>query len=165
MPGISTAPVSGSQMTALEARRINTYTAVGNNSRTIRDGVQSAEGWFTDTYVNLSNFLEEMETNVLNVFLRNKKVPYSNNGQNMLVSAVAQTCRRYVANGSFSDRDEADPASENGLRGVPAFVIIPTPIADTTPSERAARIAPPIQVVVNDASAMHSIAINIDVVS
>jgi hypothetical protein len=165
MPGIPTVPVSETDLSALNQRRINTFTAIGNNARTIREGVQSADGWFTDTYINLANLLEEMQVEVLNAFLRNKKIPYNNNGQNILISAVSLILNRYVSNGTLSDREIQDPSSENGLGLVPAFVIDPAPIAATTASMRAARIAPPIQVTVNEAGAMHSIAINIEVVN
>ena len=104
LTGIETVPLTETQLSSLKARRINTYVSMGNSSSVVREGVQSADSWFTDSHVNLSNYKEELQVEVFNVFMRNKKVKYTSAGQDLLVSAAAKINNRYIRNGTFADR-------------------------------------------------------------
>ncbi|CAK7078407.1 MAG: hypothetical protein MEBIL_02902 [Bilophila sp.] len=163
LPGISTVPLTETQLAALESRRINTYVSIGNTSSVIREGVQAASDWFTDSLVNLDNYKEELQVEVYNVFLRNKKVPYTQAGQNLLVSAAAKINRRYTDNGTFAPRDVESDNTETGYDTLPATSITPASVAGATMSERAARIAPPIAITAYEAGAFHSVAIAVSV--
>ena len=163
LPGISTVPLTETQLAALESRRINTYVSIGNTSSVVREGVQAAADWFTDSLVNLDNYKEELQVEVYNVFLRNKKVPYTQAGQNLLVSAAAKINRRYTDNGTFAPRDVESDATETGYDTLPATSITPASVAGATMSERAARIAPPIAITAYEAGAFHSVAIAVSV--
>ena len=163
LPGIGTVPLTETQLAALESRRINTYVSIGNTSSVIREGVQAASDWFTDSLVNLDNYKEELQVEVYNVFLRNKKVPYTQAGQNLLVSAAAKINRRYTDNGTFAPRDVESDNTETGYDTLPATSITPASVAGATMSERAARIAPPIAITAYEAGAFHSVAIAVSV--
>ena len=164
LDGIEPSAVGETKLAALNSRRINCYVYIGNNSRTLREGVQGADTWYTDSLVNLDNFREELQVEVYNVFLRNKKLPYTAAGQDKLVSAAAKICRKYTRNGVFADRDvEADV--ESGFTTLPATSINPVPVALSTLSQRAARIAPPIQITAYEAGAFHKVSIGVEVYS
>ena len=163
--GIETVAITETQLSVLQSKRINTFTAIGNNSRTIRDGVMSSDSWFCDDRVNIDNFVEELQVAVFNVFLQKKKVPYTAAGQLMLIGAMSQVSQNYVTNGSFADRQVADTSQKAGFRVEKAYVINPTPVYNATASDRANRVAPPIQETVYLAGAMHKVTINVDVVS
>lgn len=151
---------------ALQARRINTITGiVGQTLKYFREGVQSSSAWSTDAWVNVCNFIAELEIEILNVFLRNNKVAYTVNGQNLLIAAASKICNKYKNNGSFADRMEEDPASDSGFTLVPACKIEIQDLAATTAAQRAAHIGTPITITVNDSGWMGSIAINVDVVA
>lgn len=165
LPGIATVPLTETQLSNLESRRINTFVAIGNNSRCFREGVMASSTYFMDDRTNLDNFVEQLQVAVYNVFLRNKKVPYTPAGQSLLSSACAQICEIFVNNGSFAPRQIADEASETGYTVAPAYFIDPSPIYLATASNRAARIAPPIAITVYLAGAMHKVTINVDVIS
>lgn len=151
---------------ALAARRINTITGiVGQDTKFFREGSQSSATWSTDGWVNICNFIAELEVNILNVFLRSKKVPYTVDGQNLLIAAAAKTCNKYKNNGSFADRMEEDLNSETGYKLIPACQIDIQDIASTTAAQRAAHIGTPMTITVSDAGWMGSIAINVDVVA
>jgi hypothetical protein len=165
MSGIPTVPITSTQLTILNSRRINTYTLIGNNSETIREGVQSSDDWFSDDIVNLDNFVEELQVEVYNVFLRNRKVPYTSAGQLLIVSACEKICRKYVNNGVFADRPVESTENESGVSILPAYDIVPTPIEQATTSNRAARIAPPVQIIAYLAGAFHKLNINVDVIA
>lgn len=163
LEGIEPSIITETQLSALNSRNINCYVAIGNTSRTVREGVQGADTWFTDTLVNLDNFREELQVEVYNVFLRTPKVPYTTAGQDKLVSAAAKICRKYKRNGVFADRDVEDETTETGYVSLPATDIVPVSVANATTSERAARIAPPIAITAYEAGAFHKVTVNVDV--
>lgn len=163
LTGIETVPLTETQFSSLKARRINTYVSMGNSSSVVREGVQSADSWFTDSHVNLSNYKEELQVEVFNVFMRNKKVKYTSAGQDLLVSAAAKINNRYIRNGTFADREEETTDNETGYTTLPACTITPAPLYSATTSERANRVAPPIAIVAYEAGAFHSVAIDVTV--
>lgn len=163
LTGIETVPLTETQLSSLKARRINTYVSMGDSSSVVREGVQSADSWFTDSHVNLSNYKEELQVEVFNVFMRNKKVKYTSAGQDLLVSAAAKINNRYIRNGTFADREEETTDNETGYTTLPACTITPAPIYSATTSERANRVAPPIAIVAYEAGAFHSVAIDVTV--
>ena len=163
LTGIETVPLTETQLSSLKVRRINTYVSMGNSSSVVREGVQSADSWFTDSHVNLSNYKEELQVEVFNVFMRNKKVKYTSAGQDLLVSAATKINNRYIRNGTFADREEETTDNETGYTTLPACTITPAPIYSATTSERANRVAPPIAIVAYEAGAFHSVAIDVTV--
>lgn len=149
---------------ALQARRINTLTGiVGQSIKYFREGVQSSSVWSTDGWVNVCNFINELEIEILNVFLRNNKVTYTVNGQNLLIAAASKICNKYKNNGSFADRIEEDAQSESGFKIIPACQISIQELSATTAAQRAAHIGTPLTIIVNDGGWMGSIAINVNV--
>lgn len=149
-------------VSTLNSRRINTITGViGQNAKYFREGVQSSSLWSTDGWVNICNFIAELEIEILNVFLRNNKVAYTTNGQNLLIAAASKICNKYKVNGSFADRLEEDATSDTGFRLVPACQIDIQELSATTASQRAAHIGTPMTITVNDAGWMGSIAIDV----
>lgn len=165
LDGIEPSPLTETQVSALAARNCNCYVLMGNTSRVIREGTQSADTWFTDSFVNLMNYKEELQVEVFNVFLRNKKVPYTTAGQDLLVSAAAKINNRYTRNGTFADREVETTDNESGVETLPATSISPTLVAQATTSERAARIAPPIAITCYEAGAFHSVSLTVTVYS
>lgn len=148
----------------LKNRRINTITGiVGQTLKYFREGVQSSSAWSTDGWVNVCNFIAELEIAILNVFLKAPKVPYTINGQNLLVAAASKICNKYKNNGSFADRIEEDSTSESGYKIIPACEIDIQDLGATTAAQRAAHIGTPMTITVQDSGWMGSIAINVNV--
>lgn len=165
LPGIETVQLSETEWIALQNKGYNTYTAIGNDSKTYRDGNTSGlVGWYMDTVINLDNFLEDLSVNVFNVFLRNKKIPYTRQGQLLLVDACQDTGTQYTYNGTFANRQEADITVKSGFTLTPAVQVIPTPVDQASAADRAARIGPPIQMIVQESGAIHSTSINVELV-
>lgn len=160
-----TLPDLNTNLTTLDNKRCNTITYWGTrDALCVRNGDQSSSLWRSDLWVNVCNFIAELKINVANVFLRNKKVPYTVAGQTLLTSAITQTCDAYVTNGSFADREYADSTSENGVSLQPAYTITPQPISSSTAAQRRAGIGTPFVIVLNDSGSMRSVAISIEVV-
>ena len=157
-------PAIETNVAALASRRINTITGiVGQTLKYFREGVQSSSAWATDGWVNVCNFINELEIEILNVFLRNNKVAYTVNGQNLLIAAASKICNKYKNNGSCADRIEEDPQSDTGFKIVPACQIEIQELSATTAAQRAAHIGTPLTITVNDSGWMGSIAINVNV--
>ena len=151
---------------ALNARRINTITGiVGQTLKYFREGNQSSSAWSTDGWVNVCNFIADLEIEILNVFLRNNKVSYTVNGQNLLIAAASKVCNKYKNNGSFADGIEEDTSSETGYKIIPACKIDIQDLASTTAAQRAAHVGTPLTITLNDAGWMGSIAINVNVLA
>lgn len=160
-----TLPDLNTNLTTLDNKRCNTITYWGTrDALCVRNGDQSSSLWRSDLWVNVCNFIAELKINVANVFLRNKKVPYTVAGQTLLTSAITQTCDAYVTNGSFADREYADSTSENGVSLQPAYTITPQPISSSTAAQRRAGIGTPFAIVLNDGGSMRSVAISVKVV-
>lgn len=157
-------PSIETNVAALESRRINTITGiVGQTIKYFREGVQSSSLWTTDGWVNVCNFINDLRIEILNVFLRNTKVAYTINGQNLLIAAASKVCNKYKNNGSFADRIEEDKTSDTGYKIIPACQIEIQDLGATTAAQRAAHIGTPLTITVNDSGWMGSIAINVNV--
>lgn len=160
-----TLPDLNTNLTTLDNKRCNTITYWGTrDALCVRNGDQSSSLWRSDLWVNVCNFIAELKINVANVFLRNKKIPYTVAGQTLLTSAITQTCDAYVTNGSFADREYADSTSENGVSLAKAYTITPQPISSSTAAQRRAGIGTPFAIVLNDSGSMRSVAISVEVV-
>lgn len=160
-----TLPDLNTNLTTLGNKRCNTITYWGTrDALCVRNGDQASSLWRSDLWVNVCNFIAELKINVANVFLRNKKVPYTVAGQTLITSATTKTCDAYVTNGSFADREYADSTAENGVSLQKAYTITPQPISSSTPAQRRAGIGTPYTIVLNDSGSMRSVAISVEVV-
>lgn len=161
MPAVSFPNIS-TDLTALKNKRINTITGiVGQNINIIREGMNSSQVWYTDMWVDVCNFIAEIEIAALNVFLRNKKIGYTSDGQTKFISACTEIGNKYVTNGAFADRIISNPEAQNGLGLLPAFTIDIQSLENVTAAQRAAREGTPITIYVNPTNAMNTIRINI----
>lgn len=165
LPGISTVSLTETQWSTLQGKGYDTYVTVGNSSITYRDGGTEDPSYWMDSTINLDNFVEDLSVNILNVFLRNKKVPYTRRGQMMLVDAARNTGEQYIFNGTFADRETASSSSKSGAVTLPGVQVIPTPITSMSNSDRQNRIGPPIKLICQEAGAIHSVAVSVEVVS
>ena len=163
--GIPTVGLSVTQYTTLQGKHYNTFSLTGNNSRVFREGTQVAAGWFIDDQINVDNLKEELQVAAYNAFLRNGKVPLTVGGQAIMEDSLTPTGERYTDNGSIADRQVVDLSSKSGFSLEPAYSITSGNIALLTASDRAVRKAPPMVFTVYLAGAMHSIDININVIS
>lgn len=76
---------------------------------------------------------------------------------------MAKINRRYTRNGTFADREVETTANETGVETLPATNISPASVASATTSDRAARLAPPIEVTCYEAGAFHKVSLTVTV--
>lgn len=161
--GIPTVPMDVTMLETLNGKNINTFTLVGQNSRTFRNGVQSNENWFIDDLINLDNFREYLQVSVYNVFLSNKKVPYNQSGVNLLRNAIVVVCDQFVKNGTLSERPSTpEEKADSGYDVQPAYSVSFKDIFEMTAEDRAKRIGPPASITANLTGAIHSLDINVE---
>lgn len=160
--GITTVGITETELSVLNNKRYNTFTRVGNNARTFRDGVDSSPIWYMDSLINLDNYKEELQVALYNVFLREGKIPYTEVGQDKLYQAAYQISNRYVRNGTFADRRTEDSNRPDGTRTIPAFTIELQDLAFVTEAQRQAREGTPMQIDAYEAGAMHSLQVNVN---
>lgn len=163
--GISPCELDVTKHDILKHRRINMFVRVGNAARTYRYAMQGAASWWTDSYAGACNYREELQVAVCNCLYRNKKIPYTERGIALIVSAIGEICERYVYNGYLADRDITDLTVQSGYRTLKAYDIQPTPIYKATDTERAERTAPPISVIIYEAGAIHHVDIAVELVN
>ena len=167
LPACTPVVLSLTDWTVLQSKGYNVYSTTGLNALVYREGTTADEStpWFLDTVINMDNFIQDLSANVYNVFLRNGKVPYTVKGQLLLVDACRDTANQYTYNGTFADRQVIDTTNKAGVSNVPAVTITPTPISSISAATRATRVGPPIALICQEAGAIHSIAVNVQVVS
>lgn len=161
LEGITTTSLTLSELNVLEGKLYNVYTLMNNGATVWREGINDTT-YYTDDWINIQNFALDLETSIYNEFLRRPKVPYTVEGQIGIVAVIQQVCNQYVLNGMLAPRQIENTALRSGVETLPAFQIVPTPIQDATPAQRAARQAPPILVIGQLAGAMHQININVN---
>lgn len=162
LAGISASDINETQLNTLESKGFNVLTRVGNTARTLREGVTASPLFFVDDRILLDNFREEVQTAVFNLFLRERKVPYTTQGATLVQQAIREVCDRYVTNGGIAPRPVADATRDNGEAILPAFQINFTPLRLVSSSDRANRIGPPFSVILQLSGAIHSVTINVE---
>lgn len=163
--GIPTVKVTETQLEVLNGKNVNTFTLVGNDARTYREGVESAPSWYIDERINLDNFAESLQVSVYNIFLQNKKVPYTTDGITLLQNAIIRVCNQYVRNGTFADRPMEATEAGNGVNISPAYRIVMQELSAIGTAQRASRIGPTTQIICNLSGAIHSITLNVETIS
>ena len=166
LPGIP--PINPGQSTIetilaeLEARYCSTFVLQGNGNRCFQDAMSSGQ-WYFDSVVNVDNFQNDLQTAIFNNRLQYPKIPFTVQGQTYDVGAAVAICNQYVRNGFLAPR-QVPNQSGNGFTTLPAYNIIPSPVGAASPSSRATRTSPPIQIIAYEAGSMRKITVNVSAV-
>jgi len=144
LPGIPGETFSGSDITALEAKRCTRYETVGGLSRTI-GGYTSDPGAFIDVIRGLDWLEQRMAEDVFNRLANAKKVPYTNAGIAIIEGEARNRLQIGIANGVVAD-------DEN--------LTVTTPqVSDTTSGDRSARILRNVSFTARLAGAIHQVIV------
>jgi hypothetical protein len=162
LTGIPTSPIDVTQLTVLQSKGYNLFTAVGVSARTFRDGETSTSPqWYLDQLIGLDNYKEDLSVNLYNVWLRNKIVPFDESGVALEQDAIDQINEKYVFNGFLGPRRVLDLATKEGFRVDPAYATSFAPLELSTASERAARSGPPATINLNMRGAINTLSVNV----
>lgn len=165
-PGVVPANISESQAQTLRAKRCNVFVNYDNDTAIIQYGVMSGNAYFDEMH-GLDWFADALQTEEYDLLYQSKtKIPQTDAGQNQLVNCAAAVCQEAVHNGLVAPgKWNADGFGqiERGDYLTEGFYIYSPPMAEQAQSTREQRIAPPIQIALKLAGAIHEIDCIVDV--
>jgi len=165
-PGISAETLTTAQAAALEAVNGNVFVNYSNGAAIIEQGVM-ADGTFIDEVHGLDWLQNSIQTEVFNTLYQSStKIPQTDAGVNALVAATAGRLDQSVRNGLVAPNQwNADGFGElsRGDWLEEGYYIYALPTRLQSQSDREQRKAPPIQVAVKLAGAIHSAVILVNV--
>jgi len=165
-PSVVAENLTETQAQTLKAKRCNVFVNYQNDTAIIQYGVMSGQAYFDEIH-GLDWFADALQNAEYNLLYQSKtKVPQTDAGQNQLVNVAAGVCQEAVNNGlvaagqwnadGFGQIERGDYLSEG-------FYIYTAPMAAQDQSIREQRIAPPIQIALKLAGAIHEIDCIVDV--
>lgn len=162
-PGIVPETLTSTQIAALESYNGNVYVtyAFGTGTPIIEPGI-CPSGQFIDTIQGVDALRIQIQTNLFNILLGTPtKVPQTDAGVNVLENGVDSACSQFIVNGFGAP----GVWNANGFGQLQpgqfldkGYYIYAQPIAQQNPSQRAARICPPIQVAFKLAGAIDTVS-------
>ena len=165
-PGVVAELLTETQAQTLKAKRCNVFVQYQNDTAIIQYGVMSGQAYFDEIH-GLDWFTDALQTALYNLLYQSKtKIPQTDAGQNQLVNTASNVCAEAINNGLVAPGQwNADGFGqlERGQFLTEGFYIYTQPMALQDQSIREQRIAPPIQIALKLAGAIHEIDAIIDV--
>lgn len=165
-PGVAPANITETQAQTLKAKRCNVFAQYLNDTMILQYGVMSGQAYFDEMH-GLDWFADALQTELYNLLYQSKtKIPQTDAGQNQLVNCCNAVCGEAINNGlaapgqwnadGFGQLERGDYLPEG-------FYIYTPPMAEQAQSTREQRIAPPIQIALKLAGAIHEVDAIVDV--
>lgn len=165
-PGVVAEGLKETQATALAKKNCNVFVNYDNDTAILQEGVM-ANGAFFDEVHGLDWLQNAIQTECYNLLYQSKtKIPQTDAGVNQIVTTIGKVLNEGVNNGliapgvwnadGFGQLDRGDYLPTG-------WYIYAQPVDDQPQSEREQRKAPPIQVAVKLAGAIHFVDVQIDV--
>jgi len=165
-PGIAAEDLTEAQAATLEAKRCNVFVKYDNDTAIIQNGVMSGPAFFDEIH-GLDWFQNAVQNEVFNTLYQSPtKIPQTDAGSNQLVNAVSAVCEEAVNNGlagagQWNSDGFGQLKRSDFLKS--GYYIYAQPMALQSQSEREQRKAPPIQVALKLAGAIHKADIIVNV--
>ena len=138
---------------------VDVYADLGGVPKVFTSGVNQ---FFDQVYTRLA-FKLRLQVSGFNYLAQtNTKIPQTEQGMTGLKNAYRKVCEQFVTNGTFAPGAWNDPTTfgnpEDHIRNIAelGYFIYGIPIAQQSQTDRAARIAPSIQIAAKDSGAIHS---------
>jgi hypothetical protein len=165
-PGVVAQYLTETQAQTLKAKRCNVFVNYMNDTAIIQYGVMSGQAYFDEIH-GLDWFSDALQTAEYNLLYQSKtKIPQTDAGQNQLVNTAAGVCQEAINNGLIAPGQWNADGFGQLARGdylQEGFYIYTQPMAAQDQSIREQRIAPPIQIALKLAGAIHEIDCIVDV--
>lgn len=165
-PGVVAELLSETQAQTLKAKRCNVFVRYQNDTAIVQYGVMSGQAYFDEIH-GLDWFSDALQTAEYNLLYQSKtKIPQTDAGQNQLVNVAAGVCQEAINNGLIAPGQWNADGFGQLSRGdflEEGFYIYTQPMAAQDQSIREQRIAPPIQIALKLAGAIHEIDCIVDV--
>ena len=165
-PGIVAEGLRETQAAALAAKNCNVFVNYDNDTAILQEGVM-ANGAYFDEVHGLDWLQNAVQTECYNLLYQSKtKIPQTDAGVNQIVTTIGKVLHEGVSNGLIAPgvwNADGFGQLERGEYLPTGWYIYAQPVDDQPQSERAKRVAPPIQVAVKLAGAVHFVDVQIDV--
>ena len=166
MPGIVAELLTETQALTLKDKRVNVYAAYQNDTAILQYGVMSGQAYFDEVH-GLDWFKDALQTALYNLLYQSKtKIPQTDAGANQLVTVAANVCNEAVNNGLVApgqwNADGFGQLERSQFLDSGFYIYMP-PMALQDQSIREQRIAPPMQIALKLAGAIHEIDAIVDV--
>lgn len=164
-PTVTAESVTSAQVTNIKDNRGNVYVT----RSTDRSGLENAttfSGAYFDEIIYLDKLVNEIQTNVADVLYSNGRVPQTENGVAQLRSAIVAANDKLVNIGLIAPGTWTGTSLltlNTGDYLPTGYQVMSDSIASQSPTDRAARIAPPIYDCVKLGGAIQSVLITVNV--
>ncbi|MCK4883530.1 MAG: DUF3383 domain-containing protein [Candidatus Diapherotrites archaeon] len=166
MPGIVAEFITETQALTLDAKKCNIFVEYNNDTAIFQTSVM-ASGAFFDEIHGLDWFADALQTACYNLLFTSKtKIPQTESGGNEIVNVANGVCEEAVNNGLVAGgvwNSDGFGQLERGEELPSGFYVYMQPMADQDQSERDERKAPPMQIALKLAGAVHEIDVIVDV--
>lgn len=165
-PGVVAQTITETQANTLKEKRCNVFVNYINDTAIIQYGVMSGPAYFDEIH-GLDWFTDSLQNAEYNLLYTSKtKVPQTDAGQNQLVNTASSVCNEAVNNGLIAP-GQWNAAGfgqlETGDYLQTGYYIFTPPVASQPQAIREQRIAPPLQIALKLAGAIHEIDCIVDV--
>ncbi|MCM3141660.1 DUF3383 family protein [Brevibacillus sp. MER 51] len=163
--GVAPEPLSTTEAKKILELNGNVYTNYGPKFKLLVQG-KVASGVSFDEVLNLDMLKAEIQMGAVNALVMAKKIPQTEDGLSLLMSAIAEQCEKSVTRGAIAPgvwKGAPILTLQRGDTLSKGYLVLSERIEDQTQEERDARIAPPIYVPVKLAGAIEHVVINVTV--
>lgn len=164
-PGVTAENLTETQAAALKAKNCNVYANYTNSTPIIQEGVM-CNGYFFDEIQGTDWLQNAAQIAVLDEMLDLPKIPQTDPGVNILVTALDSTGEQAVTNGLCAPGVWNGPplgALQTGQTLAKGYYSYAPPVASQSQADRAARKAPAMQMAIKLAGAVHFAGVVINV--
>lgn len=165
-PGVAAETLNASQVAALEGFNCNVLVAYNNDTAIFEQAV-TASGVFIDIVTGTDWLALEIQKEVFNLLYTSPtKIPQTDAGTHLLVTTCEAVCSQAVVNGllapgtwnasGFGQLKQGDFMSKG-------FYVYAPQVSSQNPTDRAARLAVPIQIAAKLAGAIHHVDVAVTV--
>lgn len=164
--GVAPEPISQSQYNTLVNQNCNSCLTFGAYIGYFVSGILPS-GEFFDQILYRAMLVNQIQTNLMNVLTSVPKIPQTDAGEHQLIQAVQAACANmatigYLGPGTWEGPGvDVSPSSgiENGEAMPQGYLVLAPPYSQQSPGNKAARQAMPIYAFINEAGAVHSVAV------
>lgn len=161
--GVAPEPLSTTEANNILKLNGNVYTQYGPKFKLLVQGTM-ASGVHFDEKLNLDMLKAEIQIGAINALVQANKIPQTEDGTSLLVSAIEEQCEKSVTRGAIAPgvwKKEPIMTLQTGDVLSKGYLVLAGRIEDQTQDERDKRMAPPIYVPVKMAGAIEHAVIGV----
>lgn len=165
-PGVQAEELSSSEASVLDSKNCNYFVAYNNDTNILQEGKMSS-GAFVDEIMGTDWLAVTIQRDLYNLLYTSlTKIPQTDPGQQLLITAVEAVCAQGVVNGllapgvwnagGFGELNQGDFLPKG-------YYVYSASFRTQAPADRSARKSMPIQVAAKLAGAIHSVDVLVNV--